>query len=1526
MEHRSSATDVRASVATPNGLTAQSRFRILCWSFAILWVATLVLATSAHATFMAPDLADRYTSLRSYTTTDAGGQTYRAGSFAFDGSGRLWVAHVSPDGAGLAVYEAGSTTPSEFYSLGERSVLGCAFDPYGFLYFTDPWAGEVVKYDPSTHTEVGTIVVGDFANPSDIHLDGEGNIFVSDSALSQVARVDHETQIVTVFEDPIEPLSGIEGFGFDGAGNLLVGDSILGGRLVRYAPDGTLIEELDVAPLGVGPIRDAFSDMFGTMYVLGDDGEHARFGRQTSDGTTMGVYPDPAEGVLQASTKLVIDTDGYAWANSNPLGAAGEVQRYTFVEGNPDTIAPTTSDDAPSAWVHGPVTVSLTASDTGGSGLAATYYSLNGSTPSVAPTGTVQVSAEGTNTLEYYSVDRSGNREATHSVDVRIDNFAPVSSALVAPLYYGAVHIDLSAMDALSGVAETRWSLDGGTSWTVGTSVDIPAEQRGTYLLLWYSVDNVGNSEFPVQEALFAAYNRYEQSAAQVVYRSTWTTETTGTWSGGSYARSSSATAAAYVTFSGKIIDVYGRKGPDMGMVRMRLDNGMWSDAIDCYASEATSTAIYRFTAAFGSHVLAIESLNTKNPLSSGTAIGLDCFDVDGTLMADTTPPATTDDGTTDWYGTASKLSLTAVDNSYVAQTLYRIGAGAVQSYNGPFTVPGDSDTVPVEYRSVDGAGNAETSHTVTLKVDSTPPVSSTNATSSYVDSATISLFATDSLSGVSKSQYSLDGSGWTDGNSVYVTGYGNHTLLYRAVDVAGNVETSRTAALLIRRASETYTITSPELNWAGSWSVYNGDAKRTSTYSTGNYVSGYGRATNIQVWAYKTDNAGKARVTLDGQVSVVDLYTSSEEPVLAKVYDSGTLPDRNHSLVFGYAGSKNYNSGGYRVNAHSMVVEGVFGGEVTDPDAPVTTSNIPGTWTTTPFQVELTQTDYLGNEGPTFYDVSETATDTPDATTAYEAPFTVSREGTSHVSYYSVDQFGNAEAVKTQQLRLDSSPPTTTSNCVAAYTNSAAINLSATDAYSGVASTHYRLDGAAWTTGSVPAVTAGNAGTHTVEWYSVDQVGNREATQSASFTVLDRFEQEREASVEQEGDHWRTDTDPRGSYGYARYANGPGALAGTFTGDRFDVIAAKQPDLGIARILIDNVEVGLCDQYSESDEFQSRVFSRTGLSEGIHTFKVQWTGLKNPASSGTDINVDAFELVGQIISDTEPPTSIATPDGLWRTTPELVSITATDNGVVAPLVHYRLNGGYETVYTDSFEVAAEGTTTIEYWATDGVNNEEKPHKTAFVRIDTTAPSVTPSAPLDWVRGPLYASLTTSDTASGIASVRYSTNGSAPSLPYPGGSGIYVSAEGTTTIRYQAADNLGNTSEVESIDVRLDRTSPSSADNAPSAWTSGTPSVTLNASDTPSGVAAIHFSLDGSPWSNYSAPVSVLGEGTHTLSYHAHDLADNQDATRTATVRVDNTPPVTTSDAPAAWQTSDVTVHLMASDALSGVNKTYYSP
>jgi hypothetical protein len=62
-----------------------------------------------------------------------------------------------------------------------------------------------------------------------------------------------------------------------------------------------------------------------------------------------------------------------------------------------------------------------------------------------------------------------------------------------------------------------------------------------------------------------------------------------------------------------------------------------------------------------------------------------------------------------------------------------------------------------------------------------------------------VTLNASDALSGVTVVEYSLDGGAWTPyASPVPVSGDGQHELLYRATDAAGNVETLKSAIIKI--------------------------------------------------------------------------------------------------------------------------------------------------------------------------------------------------------------------------------------------------------------------------------------------------------------------------------------------------------------------------------------------------------------------------------------------------------------------------------------------------------------------------------------------------------------------------------------------------------------------------------------------------------------------------------------------------------------------------------------------------------
>ena len=99
-----------------------------------------------------------------------------------------------------------------------------------------------------------------------------------------------------------------------------------------------------------------------------------------------------------------------------------------------------------------------------------------------------------------------------------------------------------------------------------------------------------------------------------------------------------------------------------------------------------------------------------------------------------------------------------------------------------------------------DGVGTASVSPAA-APIDTTAPVTTSNAVATYVSSAAITLSATDAGSGVAATYYKLDGGTQVAGTSVTVTAVGSHTLEFWSVDVAGNIEAHKTA---------TFTITAP--------------------------------------------------------------------------------------------------------------------------------------------------------------------------------------------------------------------------------------------------------------------------------------------------------------------------------------------------------------------------------------------------------------------------------------------------------------------------------------------------------------------------------------------------------------------------------------------------------------------------------------------------------------------------------------------------------------------------------------------
>ncbi|MEU8195476.1 plastocyanin/azurin family copper-binding protein [Microbispora amethystogenes] len=266
----------------------------------------------------------------------------------------------------------------------------------------------------------------------------------------------------------------------------------------------------------------------------------------------------------------------------------------------------------------------------------------------------------------------------------------------------------------------------------------------------------------------------------------------------------------------------------------------------------------------------------------------------------DTTPPQVSasvsgdKDADGNYVGSAAVTVSATDDESGVDTVEYALDSGAFQAYTAPVPVSQVGEHT-VRYRAADKAGNASAVGSVTFTVvapkpkDTTPPtvsaaVSGTkDADGDYVDSATVTITATDAESGVDTVEYALDSGAFQAYTApVPVSQVGEHTVRYRATDKAGNTSGVATATFTVvaapppARTPLTVTAASRCLGtsvYVAVAAVNDGDVPATVTLTTP-----YGSTTVANVapgkQAYQSFNArakqiGAGKVTVTGTATI---------------------------------------------------------------------------------------------------------------------------------------------------------------------------------------------------------------------------------------------------------------------------------------------------------------------------------------------------------------------------------------------------------------------------------------------------------------------------------------------------------------------------------------------------------------------------------------------------------------------------------------------------------------------------------
>ncbi|RFU60941.1 Ig-like domain repeat protein [Bacillus sp. V59.32b] len=533
----------------------------------------------------------------------------------------------------------------------------------------------------------------------------------------------------------------------------------------------------------------------------------------------------------------------------------------------------------------------------------------------------------------------------------------------------------------------------------------------------------------------------------------------------------------------------------------------------------------------------------------------------------------------------------------------------------------------------------------------------------------------------------------------------------------------------------------------------------------------------------------------------------------------------------------------------------------IVDTTAPETVANAPEKWTNQAQEITLKATDDETGVAKTYYSLNDSAFVEGTA-------ISVEEEGVNKLSFYSVDKVGNTETKKTIEVKIDKTAPVTESNATDTWSNeNVAVALTATDAHSGVAKTYYSIDGSEYQEGT--SLMVEKEGASQVSYYSVDEAGNKEEVRTIEVN-MDKTAPVTESNVP---DTWGNDE-----------------IAVTLT--------ATDTGSGVAKTYY---------SVNGSDYLEGTSFTveKEAVNE-ITYYSIDVAGNKEEVRTA-EVKIDkTAPLTESNVSDT------------WGNSDVAVTLTATDSGSGVAKTYYSINGSDYQEGT-SFTVDKEGENEISYYSIDAAGNKEEA-RTAEVKIDKTAPVTESNVSETWGNSDVTVTLTATDGGSGVAKTYYSINGS----EYQEGTTFTVDKEAVNQVSYYSVDEVDNKEEVRTAEVKIDKTAPVTETIVPDTWASEDVVVTLTATDAGSGLAETYYSINGSDY-QVGTSFTVDKEGASQITYYSVDAAGNKEEVKTIEVKTDKTAPVTNSNATDTWTKEDVAITLTATDAYSGVAKTYYS-
>ncbi|MFZ3060902.1 MAG: FG-GAP-like repeat-containing protein [Candidatus Methanoperedens sp.] len=544
--------------------------------------------------------------------------------------------------------------------------------------------------------------------------------------------------------------------------------------------------------------------------------------------------------------------------------------------------------------------------------------------------------------------------------------------------------------------------------------------------------------------------------------------------------------------------------------------------------------------------------------------------------------------------------------------------------------------------------------------------------------------------------------------------------------------------------------------------------------------------------------------------------------------------------------GNKEIILGNYDGNIHTYT----YKGKPKDIIPPVTTDDVDGQWHNTSLIITLIPSDENSGIASTYYTIDGSL---PTIESQKGTSIILSESGEYIIKYFSVDNAGNEEGVKTalNTAKIDTRQPDTTDNADSQWHNSTVtITLTAMDENSGVLATYYSIDGSSSLASptNVTTITINSEGIHTLRYYSVDNAGNVEEPHEAVVKI----DITPPVTADDSDNVWHNS----------------------------DVILNLTATDSLSNVAIMHYTMGETGYTTNSNNIQL-----TFINEGIHN--ITYHSVDN-SGNAEETKKTAVRI------DRSAPVTTDDSDGEWHNNSVTVKLSSVDDLSGVKSTNYQLTPVTKSLI-DSFLIwvsgaigisepsqgnvillTDEGIFGIKYNSEDNVGNIELEKNAKQVKIDRTSPTITGSAsPLPnaygWYNSDVSVHFDCSDELSGVGSCAQDS---------------VISAEGAgQKVSGVSIDKAGNFASTEVGGINIDKTQPVAAVSSPVSKTylhSDIIKLVFSAQDSLSDISTAKSVIDGTREVTNGQSFAMLGLdfGTHEFTLTSEDNAGNTNSLR----------------------------------------------